>query len=118
MNGRLPWLILFLSCFSCNTKAQKNCIFSIHNTSTFHIDSIRVTSYGASGLFEQLPPGKKVEKEILINYEGKYEGALLLTIYAYNTIRKQQTIGYYSNSDDIKSKYSVEVFDNFSVKER
>ncbi len=118
MNYSLACLISFFLFFWCNTKAQKNCNISIYNNTSYNIDSIRLSSYGVNYLFKELTPRKKIEKNISVKYSGKYEGVFLLTIYVKDSIKNQTTFGYYANADDIKPRYSIELYDNFLIKEK
>jgi hypothetical protein len=117
MNTAIAYFIILVSFISCNTNAQKSCDFSIQNNTLYLIDSIKLTSYGVNRLIEDILPGKKVEETILINYTGQYEGAFLVTIYVKDSIKNQKTFGYFSNAKDIKPKYSLEVYNNFAVRQ-
>lgn len=106
-----------LSLANCKVKAQKSCSISILNKSSVKIDSIKITTYGLNTTLSNISPNKKIEKNININYTGEYEGSFLVGIYVKDTIKGQATFGYYSNSNEIKSSYYIEILDDFTIKE-
>jgi len=111
-------LICIFCLVSCKAKTQKNCSILLFNKSKIKIDSLKITTYGLDTTFSNILPNKKVEKVINVQYAGEYEGSFLITIYVKNLIRGQATFGYYSNSDEIKSHYFIEILDNFAIKEK
>ena len=68
--------------------------------------------------YKELLPGKTLDRDVSIIYSGKYEGAFLISLFVKDSIAKQTTFGYYSNAEDIKSKYVLEVLDHFKIVEK
>lgn len=110
-------IIICLSIISCDIKAQKKCNLHITNRSFQKIDSIKITSYGLTVVVTGLSPQKNIEKQVTINYSEKQEGAFLATIYIKDSIKAQATFGYYANGKDIKTKYSIEILEDLSIRE-
>lgn len=110
-------LISALSLTNCKVKAQKTCSLSVLNKSNVKIDSIKITTYGLNTTFSNVLPKKKVEKNIDIQYAGEYEGSFLARIYVKDSIKSQMTFGYYSNSNEIRPSYHIEILDDFTIKE-
>ena len=118
MNLVLNHLIFCMLVASCNINAQKTCTISISNNSSQKIDSIKITSYGLNAAFANLPPYEKAEKTVTIDYDEKYEGAFVMLIYVKDSVKGQATFGYFSSASDIKSKYQIEILNDFRIKEK
>ena len=114
----LSHVIGFMLLACSDIKNEKTCNITILNSSNQKIDSIIIKTYGLEAIFKNLEPSKKTGKALAIDYDGKQEGVFILSIYVKDSIKKQETFGYYSSASEIKPDYNIEVLNEFNVKER
>lgn len=114
------YLIIFLAFTSfsyCGNKGNKNVTITVFNNTVYYFDSIRITSYGAYAVINNVKPGEKVEKNFIITYEGTYEGDFLMKVFSKGSVKDTAfNFGYYPNSDYIKSRYGFEFYDDLKIK--
>ena len=115
-------LVSFVSFFylaNCSQN-QKHATISILNHTQYVIDSIRINTYQLDTTVGGVLPSKKIEPRVRIIYKDHYEGVFRITVYPRGFKKKHETrqFGYYANSSDIKSRYNIELYDTFLLKER
>ena len=115
-------LVSFLSFFYLVNCSQnhKHATISILNHTRYVIDSIRIETYQLDTIVGGVLPNKKIVPSVNIIYKDHYEGVFRITVYPRGFRKKHEIrqFGYYANYSDIKSRYNIELYDTFLLKER
>ena len=109
------YILILTSCSHSNEKVKVNLL----NISKIKIDSIVISINKSKLNFMNINANQtqKLSKSVDLKKSGVGQGAFVISIYANDSLKNSGTFGYFSNPSEIKSEYTVTIFDDLKFRE-